>query len=517
MKNIFKILLIIKISILLGSLTLNGQSFTATGFQYHYRVGADNTLDKPIVILEGFDIDDSKSASSHYNDWSGFLDVLENHGYDVIALSYNDPYKSMHDNTQHLKDFIKEVNNKKAGNYEMTIIGQSMGGVIARMALAELEDESYDHQAGLYVSFDAPHRGANIPLGIQTFTENFFEVDLVEELSAYYIIFDIFIRLFTLGSVDLPEPHIVYMNALHSTAAQQMLIYHSKHSENDNKYEDLQSYLENLGYPQKSKNIALINGNNIGQELGVSEGENYYHKEWGNCNVGSYTFDIDISETNFEHDRVSLVRARTLFCKNITAKQGHGDFGSLFWDNAPGAYYDSEIKDQIGGSGVEKFCFMPTISSIDLNPSDYYVADYIGGMPLFKMFGLDGFNVDEGRDAQFLIENDHVPFDNIYSNGINTGHVNESWTLTQNRINDIIDQQIMWERKYLQNRTITRDRDFEAVTSITAGENVRSFQNQYNGKIGEFIVESGKTKFSAPEVILEGGFEVKPGAEFEIE
>ena len=74
----------------------------------------------------------------------------------------------------------------------------------------------------------------------------------------------------------------------------------------------------------------------------------------------------------------------------------------------------------------------------------------------------------------------------------------------------------MWERKYLQKRTIKGDRDFEAVTSITAGENVRSFQNQYNGEIGEFIIESGKTTFSAPEVILEAGFEVKNGAEFEI-
>jgi hypothetical protein len=79
-----------------------------------------------------------------------------------------------------------------------------------------------------------------------------------------------------------------------------------------------------------------------------------------------------------------------------------------------------------------------------------------------------------------------------------------------------IDQQIMWERKYLQNRTITWDRDFEAVTSITTGENVRSFSGQYNGETGKFIIESGRTTFSAPEVILEGGFEVKKGAEFEI-
>ena len=122
--------------------------------------------------------------------------------------------------------------------------------------------------------------------------------------------------------------------------------------------------------------------------------------------------------------------------------------------------------------------------------------------------------VDVGRNAQFLIENGHVPFDNIYSNADNTPHVNESWVNLL--INDIIDEQIMWNEKYLQNRIITGDRDFEAVTSITAGENVRSFSDQYNGETGEFVVESGKTTLSAPEVILKGGFEVKKGAEFEI-
>jgi hypothetical protein len=121
---------------------------------------------------------------------------------------------------------------------------------------------------------------------------------------------------------------------------------------------------------------------------------------------------------------------------------------------------------------------------------------------------------NEDRDARFLIENNHVPFDNIYSNSDNTPHVNESWVNLL--INDIIDQQIMWNEKYLQNRTITGDRDFEAVTSIIAGKDVRSFTNQYDGETGEFIVESGKTTFSAPEVILEGGFEVKKGTEFEI-
>jgi len=124
--------------------------------------------------------------------------------------------------------------------------------------------------------------------------------------------------------------------------------------------------------------------------------------------------------------------------------------------------------------------------------------------------------VEAGSNAKFLIENGHVPFDNIYSDGSNTAHVDEDEPLTEHNIELIIEQQIMWNKKYLQNRTITNNRDFEAATSITAGENVRSFSGQYNGEVGKFIIESGKTTFSAVETILEGGFEVKKGDEFEI-
>src|SRR6056297_2338631 len=92
----------------------------------------------------------------------------------------------------------------------------------------------------------------------------------------------------------------------------------------------------------------------------------------------------------------------------------------------------------------------------------------------------------------------HVPFDNIYSNGSNTAHVDEDEPLTEHNIEIIVEQKIMWNNKYLQNRVLTGDRDFEAATTITAGENVRSFADQYNGETGEFVVESGKTTLSAP-------------------
>jgi len=55
-------------------------------------------------------------------------------------------------------------------NQKITIIGPSMGGLIARYALAYMEKheaETGTHNCKLFISQDAPHLGANIPIGTQ--------------------------------------------------------------------------------------------------------------------------------------------------------------------------------------------------------------------------------------------------------------------------------------------------------------------------------------------------------------
>ena len=48
------------------------------------------------------------------------------------------------------------------------VLGQSMGGLVARYALRDIEvNRSFNHDTRLYVSHDAPHLGANTPLSVQ--------------------------------------------------------------------------------------------------------------------------------------------------------------------------------------------------------------------------------------------------------------------------------------------------------------------------------------------------------------
>src|SRR5690606_10940129 len=66
-----------------------------------------------------------------------------------------------------LQEVIKWVNSVKLGTEKNVVLGQSMGGVIARYALKNMEDYNLSHDTRTYISQDSPHLGANIPLGYQ--------------------------------------------------------------------------------------------------------------------------------------------------------------------------------------------------------------------------------------------------------------------------------------------------------------------------------------------------------------
>lgn len=51
------------------------------------------------------------------------------------------------------------------------LLGLSLGGVVGKIALTELESEGYEHAIHSYISFDSPHYGAYIPLSLQRVPE----------------------------------------------------------------------------------------------------------------------------------------------------------------------------------------------------------------------------------------------------------------------------------------------------------------------------------------------------------
>lgn len=68
---------------------------------------------------------------------------------------------------------IEWVNNNKVGNEQNVVIGMSMGGLVARYALRHMETTNRIHDTKLYISHDAPHQGANLPLSLQALVRHF--------------------------------------------------------------------------------------------------------------------------------------------------------------------------------------------------------------------------------------------------------------------------------------------------------------------------------------------------------
>lgn len=69
----------------------------------------------------------------------------------------------------HLNNMEKGIGEYIIGqsNSEFYADGPSMGGLISRYALAYMEKNNLNHNTKLWVSFDSPHLGANIPIATQ--------------------------------------------------------------------------------------------------------------------------------------------------------------------------------------------------------------------------------------------------------------------------------------------------------------------------------------------------------------
>src|SRR5690554_3514167 len=161
-----------------------------------------------------------------------------------------------------LVKLIQEVNHSlstSGSSEEIVVIGPSMGGQIARYALAYMEKQeslavaNMDHNTRLYVSFDSPHLGANIPLSLQQ-------------------------AIYTIGyGLNREQAQKSYNDQLRSKAARQMLI-EQMDGHNSTAAFHTQYYNNHLinnglsgsdGWPLNLRKVSLINGAANGQKNGT--------------------------------------------------------------------------------------------------------------------------------------------------------------------------------------------------------------------------------------------------------
>ncbi|MBP6557158.1 MAG: T9SS type A sorting domain-containing protein, partial [Flavobacterium sp.] len=144
----------------------------------------DGILDNPVFLVDGFDPGDSRNiaafyTSLNYGTGQNLADYLRTLGFDIVLVNfpnYTRPNSTtvvdggvdfIQRNAFVLVEVINQINAQKVGAQKNVIIGPSMGGLISRYALRYMEMNALNHDTRLYISFDSPHQGANVPIGFQ--------------------------------------------------------------------------------------------------------------------------------------------------------------------------------------------------------------------------------------------------------------------------------------------------------------------------------------------------------------
>jgi hypothetical protein len=213
-----------------------------------------NTLRHPFIFVEGFDPNNEYGISDIYavasnNGWfNNLTDQLDAQGYDIIILDFDDGGDEIQRNAFLLVELINQINaNKPSNSGQLVVAGFSMGGLVSRYALAYMEGQSMNHDTKLYISYDSPHKGAHVPVGIQALALTF------KGMTTFF--------------PDLQDA----LNMFQTPAARQMLKFRLpklSHPNGDllpnDDYIDFMTEMEGLnnckGFPAQCKNIAISLG-----------------------------------------------------------------------------------------------------------------------------------------------------------------------------------------------------------------------------------------------------------------
>ncbi len=357
---------------LLSSVVLGVISFNAQAANIKIIKQSENDpFDKPIIIAEGYDPLNQNGLTEHLANYASTINSITASGRDVVLVDFDDGGASVQTNADELKTVITAVNGLKVGNHPNAVIGVSMGGLISRMALKQMENANQDHQTSLYISYDSPHRGANIPK------------EVYSNIEQYYSYFNLF------GSKPLESvaPDLINVRkAFRSSAAKQMLIWGAN---------ALSFYkeLESLGYPNDLTRVAVTNGSNLGSTYGH------------NSNFNTLDYKVELLQLKTYRHGITYKNLAKTVCKFPCDK-----LKNTYYDNAPGSFL---IQD---GESVARTYYDGILSADSGSRFDVDIYSFIDTHSSFvpTLSALDIRNFDITTPVTSALWQRHSPFDKVY-------------------------------------------------------------------------------------------------------
>lgn len=392
-------------------------------------------LERPFIFVEGQDLKEEYNfkdlfyalSNSYPNSTQSPLNQLLASGYDVIILNFKRrSAESMRSNSEVLRRLLTWVNQQKQGNQKITLSGVSMGGVIARYTLAKMEKVYCEnHNVEKYFSLDAPHKGANVPLGLQILTRN------TNALAFGF-------------SYDLARSN----NQVNAVSTMELLSSHvwgngAKTSLGTSFYNEL----DQLGMPQKCRNVAWANGNMFNNipaptdgSVAFNQGDEILGYIKNSTPSSGQQLNVRIAVNAVSSVAMSPVlnlKVKVGFKKTFSGPLSIFNIDKTFtdmndwyyfqtdkpYDNAPGGYIftQKEVAEGLDGSttnGRNHHCIVPTTSA----------------------FGVETNALFYNQTYQNLNALRLSPFDAVYASGnsINYGHKVLPPDLGTQLINEII-------------------------------------------------------------------------------
>ena len=434
--------------------------------------GEDNG--KIVIYLEGIDIADVLKSQNRNIDMiygqmihRQYIEELRNFGYSFYVIDWKNSRIDMRFNALYVVNLIEKLKKQYAySDEQFVIIGESMGGIIARYALSYMESSAYvngsynnffieatapsnaiylalnpelfnlgsenrvenlvqlTHKTRELITIDSPHQGANIPIGLQlAYKQAKNTLGLILPTSS------LFLNAFNQG--------------LDSYAAKQLLLYHLDGAtpiSNNNafyypatQHDSFFGQLSELGnYPQYCKLMALSNGALNGDR------QRYDNGDFRIPNDVLFNYTINKTYKIFGkqlplYQGTLLIRTNPngggqVFNANFTYHQPY--ISLYFWGITLTTLPITIINHDKYASNVKPFCISAggqQFFGFDLNDEEFYIE--FGFIPVASALDYDNNNNPlthnlETEDINLKLSK--TPFDVImgYTNGENNGHLN---------------------------------------------------------------------------------------------
>jgi hypothetical protein len=317
------------------------------GRAWVYYATGHTHLVNPVIFSDGFESGPSRldlSWDHMERRGEGFITALRNQGNDLILLGYDERSASILDNAEVAIQCVLRASAESTG-MELVVGGFGMGGLVTRYALAKMESEAIDHRTALYFSWDSPHRGAWIPIGLQALAHH------------------------------LRDDEPAMSARINSPAARQLLWRHIEEVGGEASRDPLRtgflSALADVGeWPRRPLKLGLANGSGDGIDLGVPAGTEALKVHGGTT---LYT------QASGDGALVARLPPATLVHTS----------GLPELDGAPGGTLEifGIARDELAAPGAAEsehrmICFVPSVSAVairDLDSEDDVYAD-IGGL-----------------------------------------------------------------------------------------------------------------------------------------